>query len=84
VRHALHFVGFRDDAYLRAIRVFGRPDFIHRHYDRRCVAEIAEGDTMVFATGDETQPVIPFTFDDSAIIAGDTVRAADDPAYDDF
>ena len=83
MNHALHFVGFRDDAYQRAVRVFGYPDFVHRHYDRRCVAEIAEGDTVIFATGNETQPVARYTFDDSAIIAGDTIRAADDPAYDD-
>jgi hypothetical protein len=30
-----HFVGFRDDRYNRAIRVFGRPDFVHRFWDRR-------------------------------------------------
>ena len=55
-----HFVGFRDDAYVRAIRVFVRPDFIHRRWDHRARREIADGDTIVFATGDEHQAPSPF------------------------
>ena len=38
-RASLHFVRFRDDRYLTAVKVFGRPDFIHRHWDHRAVAE---------------------------------------------
>lgn len=45
---AVHFVGFRDDAYLRAMKVFGRPDFVHRYYDKRTIGDIAPGDTVVF------------------------------------
>lgn len=59
-RPCTHFVGFRDDAYARAIRVFGRPDFIHRRWDHRARREIADGDTIVFATGDEHQAPSPF------------------------
>jgi hypothetical protein len=66
MQNALHFVGFKDDAFNRAVRVFGRPDFVHRHYDRRCLAEIMDGDTVVFASGDDAQPVFPWTYDDSA------------------
>ena len=51
--HCLHFVSFRDDAYLRACRVFGQPDFIHPRWDRRARREIGEGDIVVFATGTE-------------------------------
>lgn len=47
----IHFVAFRGDEYLRAIRVFGRPDFIHPRWDRRARREIAEGDTVIFAKG---------------------------------
>lgn len=61
----LHFVGFKDDAFNRAKRVFGRPDFIHRFWDARAVAEVVDGDTVVFANGDERQPVYPFAYDDS-------------------
>ena len=32
----IHFVGFRTDAeYSAAVRVFGKPDFIHMTHDRR-------------------------------------------------
>jgi hypothetical protein len=61
-----HFVGFRDDRYNRAIRVFGRPDFVHRFWDRRARDEIAPGDRVIFAEGDEHQPVRQHTYDDSA------------------
>ena len=60
MRPAIHFVGFKDDAYLRALKVFGMPDFIHPRWDRRANREIAEGDTVVFATGDEAQEVSQF------------------------
>jgi hypothetical protein len=62
----LHFVRFKDDRYLTAVRVFGRPDFIHRFWDRRAAEEIAPGDTVIFAEGDETQALSPFSYDDSA------------------
>lgn len=51
----LHFVGFRGDEYHRAIRIFGRPDFIHIGWDLRAQRKIAEGDVVVFAKGDEHQ-----------------------------
>lgn len=61
---ALHFVWFRGDEYTRAVQVWGKPDFIHRGWDRRAQREIAEGDTVVFAKGDMDQPVAPFNFND--------------------
>lgn len=51
VSEAVHFIGFRGDEYLRAIRVFGPPDFIHIRWDRRARRELAAFDTVVFATG---------------------------------
>lgn len=50
-----HFVGFRDDRYWNAVRVFGLPDFIHRGWDLRARREIAPGDFVVFAEGCEGQ-----------------------------
>jgi uncharacterized membrane protein len=64
--NALHFVGFKNDRFNTAVSVFGKPDFIHRFWDYRAVCEVIEGDVVVFADGDETQNVNPFTFDDSA------------------
>lgn len=62
----LHFVGFKDDRYLTAVKTFGKPDFIHRFWDRRAVDEVMPEDVVVFANGDETQPVRQFAYDDSA------------------
>lgn len=57
MKACLHFVGFRREEYWSAVRVFGRPDFIHPAWDQRARREIAQGDTIIFATGDEAQPV---------------------------
>lgn len=51
----VHFVGFRDDRYHAAVRVFGVPDFFHIGWDRRALREIAEGDVVVFADGPHDQ-----------------------------
>ena len=61
-----HFVGFKNDRYYNAIKVFGKPDFIHRRWDVRATHEVCDGDVVVFADGDEYSPVDPFAFDDSA------------------
>jgi hypothetical protein len=53
---SVHFVGFRDDRYWNAVKVFGNPDFIHRWWDRRADREIGPNDLIVFATGEHDQP----------------------------
>ena len=60
----VHFVGFRDDRYQSAVRVWGRPDFIHRWWDRRARREIGPDDVIVFATGDWRQEPSPFNAPD--------------------
>lgn len=64
----LHFVGFRGDEYARAVRVFGRPDFIHRHNDPRFRhgGELGEHDVVVFANGSESK-VSHYSFNDSEV-----------------
>ncbi len=63
----VHFVGFKGDEYLRAVAVFGEPDFIHRFNDKRCVSMIVkeEGDIAIFANGSETNFHSVYSFDDS-------------------
>jgi hypothetical protein len=66
----VHFVGFRDDAYTRAVRVFGKPDFVHRSLDLRALTDIAPGDTVVFAREKDWDRLMrgvfpPFSFNDS-------------------
>lgn len=56
-RAAVHFIGFRDDRYWNAAAIFGRPDFIHRIWDRRAQREISASDILVFAVGcEDDQP----------------------------
>ena len=64
INPCIHFVGFRDDRYWNAVRVWGLPDFIHPGWDTRANREIADCDTVVFATGDGSNPPTPFTFAD--------------------
>lgn len=65
VKPCVHFVGFRGDEYFRAQKVFGKPDFIHRGWDARAQREIHPTDKIVFANGDENQPLNRYNFDDS-------------------
>lgn len=51
----IHFVWFRGDEYNRAVRVWGRPDFIHMSWDRRARREVDAGDVVVFARGEHDQ-----------------------------
>ena len=60
----LHFVGFRGEEYLSAIRVFGRPDFIHRGWDMRARREIADDDVVIFARDAGTKPPSVRSFND--------------------
>jgi hypothetical protein len=62
----IHFVGFKDDRWWNAIAVFGRPDFVHRHWDYHAVSEVCPGDVVVFASGDEHSTPTVFAYDDSA------------------
>lgn len=51
----VHYVGFKNDRYWNALRVFGGPRVIHRWWDRRAAREITPEDTVVFADGEWTQ-----------------------------
>lgn len=51
-RGLVHFVGFRDDRYWNAVRVFGLPNMIHEAFDRYAADEVAPGDLVVFAEGE--------------------------------
>ena len=62
---AAHFVGFRGEEYLAAVRVWGRPDFIHRGWDRRSRREIdPQSDIIIFARGAHDQPYSDRNYDD--------------------
>lgn len=61
---AVHYVGFRDDRYWNAFRIFGGPRIIHRWWDRRAVREIAPDDIVIFANGDWQQELNKFNSPD--------------------
>ena len=54
----VHYVGFRDDRYWNAYRIFGGPRMVHRRWDRYAVSEVGPDDVVIFAEGDETQRVV--------------------------
>lgn len=61
----LHFVGFRGNEYLRAIEIWGHPDFIHQRQDARFKQEYTEGDKVIFANGHEKK-FAKYSYDDSS------------------
>lgn len=61
---AVHYVGFRDDRLLTAKRIWGGPAFYHRRWDRRAQRDIGPLDIVIFADGDETQPLARTNGDD--------------------
>jgi len=64
---SVHFVGFRGDEYLRAVRVWGVPDFFHRFWDVRASHEVIDGDVVVFARSENVKEPRSQAFDDSAV-----------------
>ena len=66
----VHYVGFRGDEFLRAKRIFGGPVMIHPRWDRRALHDVGEDDVVVFATGDEHQPLRPSfeTYDERYLV----------------
>jgi len=61
---AVHFVGFKGDEYWSAVKVWGKPAFIHRGWDNRAQREIHVSDTVVFATGPHDQKPKKRSFND--------------------
>lgn len=60
----VHYVGFKDDRYLNAYRVFGGPAFIHRKWDARAAREIGPEDVVIFAKGPPEQEPSKFNGND--------------------
>jgi hypothetical protein len=66
MKQIVHFVRFErfDQRYYNAVRAFGPPAFLHRNWDRRAQREIADGNVVVFASGEADQPLSRFNGDD--------------------
>ena len=63
----IHFVGFRHDSeYLTAIKVWGKPHYIHYVHDQRMYQEIdTENDIVVFSKYAKLEPNPIYSYDDS-------------------
>ena len=63
----VHFVGFRHDSeYLSAVKVFGKPHFIHYVHDKRMYQEIdTSKDLVVFSKHAKLKPMPIYSYDDS-------------------
>ena len=47
----VHFVGFRNNSeWWSAVKVWGKPHFIHYTHDRRLWEEVADSDVVVFGS----------------------------------
>jgi hypothetical protein len=44
----VHFIGFRGEEYWSAVRVWGKPHFIHERATWSCLGEIAAQDKVIF------------------------------------
>jgi hypothetical protein len=60
----VHYVGFRDDRFNNAKRVFGGPVIIHRGWDTRAKREIGPDDIVVFADGPAQQEPHRMSYND--------------------
>ena len=60
----VHYVGFRDDRYWNAWRIWRGPRFIHKVWDCRACRDIGPDDIVIFAEGDEHQPLARWNGDD--------------------
>lgn len=45
----VHFVGFRRDEYWSAVKIWGKPHYIHPTLDAAALKEIHESDTVIIA-----------------------------------
>ena len=60
----IHYVGFRDERYWNAYRIWGGPRMIHRRWDRIARHDVGPGDVVIFAEGDEHQPLAAYNATD--------------------
>ncbi len=59
-----HFVGFRGDEYLSAVRAFGVPAFIHMIHDRRMYGDVAEDDLVIFGPKADPNVISAYSWQD--------------------
>ena len=63
-QRVVHFVGFRGEEYWSAVKVFGKPTFIHRWHDHRMYGDVAKADTLIFGPKADPAHVAEFSDQD--------------------
>ena len=63
MRH-VHFVGFRGEEFNSAKRIWGPPDFIHKHHDHRMYGDVGEEDVLVFAYKADPDFIVKYPWQD--------------------
>lgn len=66
---SVHFVGFRSDSeYWNAIKIWGKPDFIHLIHDHRMYGDIdTDADIVIFASKAKPDQISKFSWQDHEI-----------------
>ncbi len=64
-RRVVQFIGFRGEEYWSAVKIWGKPQIIHMGWDRRARRDISEDDIVIFAQGDEHQPLAQYNYPDT-------------------
>jgi hypothetical protein len=61
IRH-VHFVGFRGADFISAVKVFGKPDFVHITHDHRMYGDIdLDHDLVIFGSKAKADVIRPLS-----------------------
>jgi len=60
----IHFIGFRGEEYNSAIKVFGKPDFIHMSHDNRMYGDVDETDILIFGPKADPEYISKYSWQD--------------------
>lgn len=68
MKRSIHFVGFRHDSeWNSAIRIWGRPDFIHLIHDNRMYGDIGPDDIIIFGSKAHPDKISAYSWQDHEI-----------------
>ena len=61
----IHFIGFRkNEEYWSAVKVWGKPDFVHMIHDKRLYGDVCETDTLVLGSKASPKPHPKYSWQD--------------------
>ena len=60
----VHFIGFRGEEYWSAVRVWGRPDFVHLIHDHRLYGDVGQEDILIFGPKADPKIISAYSWQD--------------------